>query len=192
MALLNEDERRLRDAERETTSSATRARAASALADKTALEMKSTLDDERQLDSQMREQLMPRLVTEAQARQLIEKAKPFSGTQFDISAYQDPDSLNLALQLALVLRNAGWKWLSLNTIQSLGYPNQPRIGPYFGRGLQVSACESDVQNFNGAAGALIQSLRSVGLMMSGHQMPDKQMQLQLLACKILHVQVGSR
>lgn len=192
MTIFNESERRLNRAQTDATASAAKAASASALADSTAAQMKNTLADEQQFDREMRKQLTHRVLTEDQIFTISNDLRTYSGAAYDVSTAQDPDSVNLAWQLAQMLADAGWDWRTTSGFLGLSKGTLPKIGQYFGEGLHLAVCKSDVTAFEPIAGALQASLMRAGLSMTGENIDDKQAPTQGITCKILHIQIGAR
>ncbi|HWG75793.1 MAG TPA: hypothetical protein VN660_03265 [Steroidobacteraceae bacterium] len=192
MTTINKSEKELNTAQAVAKASAAKAAAASALADSTAAQMKKTLDAEQQFDKENREQLTHRVLTANQMLSLSSELQPFLGTPYDVSAANDPDSVNLAWQVAQMLSEAGWTWKASTTTFIFNNGTLPAVGQYVGEGLHVTACKSDVMAFDMVAGALKEGLGRIGLSMSGDAVDDKLAPARQITCKILHVQIGAR
>lgn len=193
LKMLAQDEAKLDKAQIAATASAAKAAKAAQLADKTAGDMQSTLDSERAIEGKMRAIVTPRQLTYVQVLELTKVLKQYAGTRFDLSAYPISDSLNLARQIGLMLRTAGWDWISLNTLQSLGFKDLPRIGAFYEDGLMLEACKSNVDRLEPVSEGFHQAFASIaGLSFTGRAYDDADASQRQMPCEILHIEIGSK
>jgi hypothetical protein len=107
----------------------------------------------------------------------LEKTKPFSGTRFDLSAIPgDPEALNFAVQIALVLEAAGWSWIEYNhpsrplmTVYSV--PGKPNVGHGGAWGVVVQLHPDHEAQFRPAARALADAVAAEGFVAAAAQSP---------------------
>jgi hypothetical protein len=111
-------------------------------------------------------QLGNRILSPAALRAITRALKRFSGTPFDASVNDDPDSVNLASQILNALKDAGWERKPfeaakpvLNGIQGWN----PRVGSEILLGLRVDVDQADAPKLKIAGDALASALTHAGL-----------------------------
>jgi len=122
----------------------------------------------------------PRMLDRARQEQIFEKTRPFSGTRFDLSAIPgDPEALNFAVQIAVVLEAAGWSWIEFNhptgpfmTVYSL--PGRPNIGHGGAWGVVVQLHPDHEAQFRAAARALADAVEAEGFLAAAVQNPPSE------------------
>jgi hypothetical protein len=110
----------------------------------------------------------PRQLDVGRQARIVEKAKAFAGTRFDVSALPgDPEALNFAIQIALVLEAARWSWIEFNhptgpfmTVYSV--PGRPNIGQGGAWAVVVQTHSDHAEQFGPAAKALAEALDAEG------------------------------
>lgn len=102
----------------------------------------------------------PRRLTSEQHALLIEKLKPFAGTEYDLAA-KDPEPLDLALDIESALRAAGWtirSWTDGGIVTNL--PGRPFVvGHIVLSGIDVQMRDPDLSN---ARDAFVNALTLAG------------------------------
>lgn len=158
-------------------------------------ELTSRLAAIRRLREQVHSLTTHRVLTQQQWVALTTATKQSSSVQFDVAAVHDSDSPDLAFQIGVALKNAGWDWVArneLDSLRNLTYPNLPAIGGAFTTGLQVIVCDSDVHAFGPALDALHAALLSDNLDIKPIVLVDTDAKARNDKCGMLHIVVGSR
>jgi hypothetical protein len=121
----------------------------------------------------------PRLLDVGQQARILEEATAFTGIRFDVSALPgDPEALNFAVQIALVLEAARWSWIEFNhptgplmTVYDL--PGRPNMGQGGAWGVVVQTHADHADQFGPAATALAEALEAEGFIAAAAANPPE-------------------
>jgi hypothetical protein len=118
----------------------------------------------------------PRKLTPEQQSQVVTKIKFFSATPFEMTLFDDPEAIDLVLQIEDVLNSAGWTEQSWSGAGSINFtrPQKPTVGLNSMTGLFVQADASRASDLGAAAVALASALKDAGLAATSQvgQMPE--------------------
>jgi hypothetical protein len=122
----------------------------------------------------------PRQLDMGQQARILGKTRPFAGTRFDLSAIPgDPEALNFAVQIAVVLEAAGWSWIEFNhpsgpLMTVYGLPGRPNIGQGGAWGVVVQRHSDHVEQFEPAAKALANAVEAEGFLAAAVENPPSE------------------
>ncbi len=110
----------------------------------------------------------PRLMSAEQEVRIRSKVRPFSGTPFDLSVIPgDPEAVNFALQIAVVLEAEKWSWVEFNHpngpfMQVLNVPGKPNVGLIGSWAVVIQTHAEQADRLGPAAQALAAALDAEG------------------------------
>ena len=72
------------------------------------LQLSLRLEEERASRLKIEQKLAPRILSDEQQDRIIKKLTPFSGTEFTLNVFNDPEAINFSLSTLRIFRSAGW------------------------------------------------------------------------------------
>jgi len=130
----------------------------------------------------------PRRLSSAQQALFVAKLKPFSGTEYDLSA-KDPEPLDFALDIADVLTTAGWKvqtWTDSEIVTTL--PKRSfAVGTVVLSGVDVQIRDP---NLSAARDALVDVLTLSGF--EGVRGSFASVSPESPGAKVMHIMIGTK
>lgn len=129
----------------------------------------------------------PRVLSQEQISALIDAARPFAVTPFDVFIQPEKESLDLATQIAEALRAAGWNWMPVISPVVLNRPNTPATGMTTWIGLAVQVHNSRIGEWQGAALAIGNALLAAGMETTVENIIDNSVRV-----TPLHIRVGAK
>lgn len=102
------------------------------------------------------------LSMEAQQR-IVAKVKPFAGTQFNVSATQDKEALNLLMGIEDALNAAEWKELKMIGEGTLRRNGRPSVILVVEVGVSIQVAQSMKEKLLPTAKALVEALNEEGI-----------------------------
>ena len=147
-----------------------------------AAQLAKNAEDERLERVKLQEKMAWRKLTPEQAKRIVDKLKPFSGTPYDLYANPDPESLNFLETVDTVLHSAGWV---KKPNQSSGQFSNGAAAIFISR-LVISVAPSQVAEFGNAANAvaaafLAEHIDAIAGADANHKMLN-----------VIHVEVGAK
>jgi alkylhydroperoxidase/carboxymuconolactone decarboxylase family protein YurZ len=133
-----------------------------------------------------------RVLTEQQIADLTKRTRRFAKVTFDLASTRDSDSPNLARQIGIALRSAGWEWTPRSDLGSLVYEGFPMLGSSVSVGLQVNLCKSDESSLAPAINALYLALAADGYELKHGIFADGDAAARNEPCGKIHIIVGSK
>jgi len=192
IAQLHAEQGKLDKASNDALASASQAQAALAEVNKAKSELTNAVTTITKLQDEVHDLTTDRVLTPGQVEQLKDSAGLAGKFVFDMSSSRDADSVNLAIQIAKTLKDAGWDWQARGTLDSIGGPDVPMIGSYFGRNVAAGSCASKWDQFLPAVNAIYNILPAFGIPVTGDKEDDVDGPKRGFACDRLHVFVGSK
>jgi hypothetical protein len=105
----------------------------------------------------------PRRLLPKQLTDLTSKAKMFSDVSFDFSLQDDPEQIDLAVQLATALSAADWHWVHNQRGNVLFRVEGHTVGITAFTGLQIDIGQSRLPTWGAAIGMLRDTLKTDGI-----------------------------
>ncbi len=162
---LQNEETKLRAAQKEIASSSKTAATSAKIASETARNMNQALEAERKMQDRMRELITHRELSDNQKSKLAQQLRIFKNTQYDLYVNKDPDSVKLSGQLTDVLESAEWICKDAANLSHLRWKRvgKPSLGMITMAGIVIEIAESQENTLKEPAVALAKGLIANGI-----------------------------
>jgi flagellar motor protein MotB len=155
-------------------------------------ELAASANTIRELRQTLHDLTTKRVLTKQQVADLTKQMSRFAKVTFDLASTRDSDSPNLARQIGIALRSAGWEWTPRIDLGSLVYQGLPTLGSSVSVGLQLNLCKSDEGSLAPAINALYSALAADGYELTHDLFADGDAAARNEPCGKIHLVVGSR